>query len=75
MFNHPTAPNHPRPTQPTTGLFSIGDSIYTGGKAIKFPGIPSFSPEVFAYIINPNTGTWDATAWGRGRLCFIVFRF
>jgi peptide subunit release factor RF-3 len=40
-----------------TGLFSIGDSIYTGSKAIKFPGIPSFSPEVFAYIMNPNTGT------------------
>ena len=28
------------------GLFCIGDSIYTGSKAIKFPGIPSFSPEI-----------------------------
>jgi hypothetical protein len=36
------------------GLFSIGDSIFTGSKAIKFPGIPSFSPERFAYIQNPN---------------------
>jgi len=36
------------------GLFSIGDTIYTGGKVVKYPGIPSFSPERFAYLLNPQ---------------------
>mmetsp|Transcript_17651 Transcript_17651/g.23237 ORF Transcript_17651/g.23237 Transcript_17651/m.23237 type:complete len:609 (+) Transcript_17651:70-1896(+) len=36
------------------GLFAIGDTIYTGNNKIKFPGIPSFSPECFSYIRNPN---------------------
>jgi peptide chain release factor 3 len=35
------------------GLFTIGDTIYTGSKLL-FPGIPSFSPELFAYLKNPN---------------------
>uniref|UniRef100_A0A0K6S9G5 Tr-type G domain-containing protein n=1 Tax=Chromera velia CCMP2878 TaxID=1169474 RepID=A0A0K6S9G5_9ALVE len=34
------------------GAFAIGDTIYTGGKPLTFPGIPSFSPECFAYIRN-----------------------
>ncbi|CAM9703501.1 unnamed protein product, partial [Discosporangium mesarthrocarpum] len=36
------------------GHFAIGDTIYTGSKPIRFPGIPSFSPECFTYIRNPN---------------------
>jgi len=32
------------------GLFAIGDTIYTGNQLIRFPGIPSFSPEMFMYI-------------------------
>lgn len=36
------------------GLLSIGDSLHTGNKPLRFPGIPSFSPEKFAYIQNPN---------------------
>jgi len=36
------------------GVFAIGDTIYTGNTKIKFPGIPSFSPECFSYIRNPN---------------------
>ena len=36
------------------GTFAIGDTIHTGTTTIKFPGIPSFSPECFAYIRNPN---------------------
>ena len=35
------------------GVFAIGDTIYTGPK-IVYPGIPSFSPEVFANLRNPN---------------------
>ncbi|MDX2273373.1 MAG: peptide chain release factor 3 [Cyanobacteriota bacterium] len=35
------------------GLFSIGDTICTG-KPLQFEGIPSFSPEHFAWIRNPN---------------------
>lgn len=42
------------------GLFAIGDSIYTGPKTVRFPGIPSFSPEVFAYIFNPSAGKYKS---------------
>ena len=35
-----------------------GDTIYTGTKRVTFPGIPSFSPEKFAYIRNPNPSTY-----------------
>jgi peptide chain release factor 3 len=35
------------------GVFAIGDTIYTGPKVV-YPGIPSFSPEVFANLRNPN---------------------
>ncbi|MBY0549011.1 MAG: peptide chain release factor 3 [Candidatus Obscuribacterales bacterium] len=33
------------------GAFTIGDTISTG-KGVKFPGIPSFAPELFAYLEN-----------------------
>jgi peptide chain release factor 3 len=36
------------------GAFAIGDTIYTG-KKLTFPPIPSFSPELFAKLRNPNT--------------------
>jgi peptide chain release factor 3 len=36
------------------GAFAIGDTIYTGKKII-YPPIPSFSPELFARLRNPNT--------------------
>ncbi|TAD78892.1 MAG: peptide chain release factor 3 [Oscillatoriales cyanobacterium] len=35
------------------GAFSIGDTIYIGPK-IEYEGIPCFSPELFAYLRNPN---------------------
>ena len=41
-----------------SGLLSIGDTIYTGNTRISFPGIPSFSPEVFAYFSNPNPSNY-----------------
>ena len=35
------------------GVFAIGDTIYLG-KKLEYEGIPSFSPELFAYLRNPN---------------------
>jgi len=35
------------------GVFAIGDTIYVGQK-LEYEGIPSFSPELFAYLRNPN---------------------
>ena len=35
------------------GVFAIGDTIYNG-KKIEYEGIPYFSPEIFAYLKNPN---------------------
>jgi peptide chain release factor 3 len=35
------------------GVFAIGDTIYTGQK-LEYEGIPCFSPEIFAYLKNPN---------------------
>jgi peptide chain release factor 3 len=35
------------------GVFAIGDTIYSGSK-LEFEGIPMFSPELFAYLKNPN---------------------
>ena len=32
------------------GAFAIGDTIYAGGPEVRFPPIPSFSPELFAYM-------------------------
>ena len=37
----------------SAGAFAIGDTVYAG-KRRAFPGIPSFSPELFAYLKNPN---------------------
>ena len=35
------------------GVFAIGDTIYSG-KKLEYEGIPCFSPEMFAYLKNPN---------------------
>ncbi|XTZ10604.1 MAG: EF-Tu/IF-2/RF-3 family GTPase, partial [cyanobacterium endosymbiont of Rhopalodia yunnanensis] len=35
------------------GVFAIGDTIYNGRK-LEYEGIPCFSPEIFAYLKNPN---------------------
>ena len=35
------------------GVFAIGDTIYQG-KRLEDDGIPCFSPEIFAYLKNPN---------------------
>jgi peptide chain release factor 3 len=35
------------------GVFAIGDTIYQG-RRLEYDGIPCFSPEIFAYLKNPN---------------------
>jgi peptide chain release factor 3 len=35
------------------GVFAIGDTLYQG-KKLEYEGIPCFSPEMFAFIKNPN---------------------
>ncbi|MEB3294788.1 MAG: peptide chain release factor 3 [Synechococcales bacterium] len=35
------------------GAFAIGDTIYLGQR-LEYEGIPCFSPELFAYLRNPN---------------------
>ncbi len=35
------------------GVFAIGDTIYQGQR-LEYEGIPCFSPELFAYLRNPN---------------------
>ncbi len=35
------------------GMFSIGDTLYTGLK-VEYEGIPCFSPEIFSWLRNPN---------------------
>mmetsp|Transcript_5942 Transcript_5942/g.17888 ORF Transcript_5942/g.17888 Transcript_5942/m.17888 type:complete len:595 (-) Transcript_5942:1517-3301(-) len=50
------------------GIFSIGDTIYTGTEKVAFPGIPSFSPEMFAYIRNPNPSNYKNFKKGLNQL-------
>jgi peptide chain release factor 3 len=35
------------------GMFAIGDTIFCG-RRLEYEGIPCFSPELFAYLKNPN---------------------
>lgn len=42
------------------GNFAIGDTLYTGSAKVAFPGIPSFSPEKFAYIRSPNPSDYKS---------------
>lgn len=52
------------------GVFAIGDTIYeTSSKnRITYPGIPSFSPELFAYIKNPNPSSYKNFRKGLNQL-------
>ena len=40
------------------GIFAIGDTLYGAGPRREFPQIPSFTPELFAQLRNPNTGKY-----------------
>jgi peptide chain release factor 3 len=50
------------------GNFAIGDTLYTGNTRIVFPGIPSFSPEKFAYIRAPNPSDYKSFRKGIDQL-------
>ncbi|KAL7467655.1 hypothetical protein ACHAXS_007898 [Conticribra weissflogii] len=50
------------------GNWAIGDTLYTGNSKIAFPGIPSFSPEKFAYIRNPNPSSYKSFQKGIDQL-------
>ena len=50
------------------GNFAIGDTLFTGNMKVAFPGIPSFSPEKFAYIRNPNPSTYKSFTKGIDQL-------
>lgn len=50
------------------GNFAIGDTLFTGNARVAFPGIPSFSPEKFAYIRSPNPSDYKAFRKGMDQL-------
>jgi peptide chain release factor 3 len=50
------------------GNFAIGDTLFTGTSKIAYPGIPSFSPEKFSYIRNPNPSSYKAFQKGMDQL-------
>lgn len=50
------------------GQFAIGDTLYTGPDPVQFPGIPSFSPEKFAYVRNPDPGAYKSFRKGLDQL-------
>lgn len=50
------------------GCFAIGDTLYTGNNRVAFPGIPSFSPEKFAYIRSPNPSDYKSFRKGMDQL-------
>jgi peptide chain release factor 3 len=50
------------------GDFAIGDTLFTGNNKVAFPGIPSFSPEKFAYIRSPNPSDYKSFRKGIDQL-------
>ncbi len=50
------------------GHFAIGDTLFTGTNRIAYPAIPSFSPEKFSYIRNPNPASYKKFAKGISEL-------
>ena len=50
------------------GNFAIGDTLFTGNERVAFPGIPSFSPETFAYIRAPNPSDYKSFRKGMDQL-------
>eukprot|EP00977_Amphora_coffeiformis_P000096 scaffold23_cov175-Amphora_coffeaeformis.AAC.8 len=50
------------------GSFAIGDTLFTGNNKVVFPGIPSFSPEKFAYIRSPNPSDYKSFRKGIDQL-------
>ena len=50
------------------GNLAIGYTLYTGNQKVAFEGIPSFSPEIFAYIRAPNPSDYKSFRKGIAQL-------
>jgi peptide chain release factor 3 len=49
------------------GMFAIGDTLYLGPK-VEYEGIPCFSPELFAWLRNPNPSAFKSFRKGVNEL-------
>ncbi|MGA0162178.1 MAG: peptide chain release factor 3, partial [Vulcanococcus sp.] len=49
------------------GMFAIGDTLYLGSK-VEYEGIPCFSPEIFAWLRNPNPSAFKSFRKGVNEL-------
>jgi peptide chain release factor 3 len=49
------------------GVFAIGDTIYQGNR-LEYEGIPCFSPEIFAWLRNPNPSAFKTFRKGVNEL-------
>ena len=49
------------------GMFAIGDTLYVGPR-VEFEGIPCFSPEIFAWLRNPNPSAFKSFRKGVNEL-------
>jgi peptide chain release factor 3 len=49
------------------GMFAIGDTLYLGPR-VEFEGIPCFSPEIFAWLRNPNPSAFKTFRKGVSEL-------
>ncbi|MEB3306942.1 MAG: peptide chain release factor 3 [Cyanobacteriota bacterium] len=49
------------------GVFAIGDTIYSGPR-LEYEGIPCFSPEIFAWLRNPNPSSFKTFRKGVNEL-------
>lgn len=51
------------------GVFAIGDTLCGDStRKVSYPGIPSFSPELFAYLKNPNPSVYKNFRKGLAQL-------
>jgi peptide chain release factor 3 len=49
------------------GMFAIGDTLYLGPR-VEYEGIPCFSPEIFAWLRNPNPSAFKTFRKGVNEL-------
>ena len=49
------------------GMFAIGDTLYSGAR-VEYEGIPCFSPEIFAWLRNPNPSAFKSFRKGVNEL-------
>jgi len=49
------------------GMFAIGDTLYVGPR-VEFEGIPCFTPELFAWLRNPNPSAFKSFRKGVNEL-------